>query len=73
MIFYSKTNNPNTFFPDGRMTMEYVLKFRDGGVWMPTNDFIALVKELGDRFGIDASVQAAGDGIIFYLREKQDQ
>lgn len=40
---------------------------------METNDFIALVQELRDRFGLDAGVTPQQDGLRFTIQEKSDQ
>jgi len=58
---------------NARLIVEYRMQFKNGGVWMETNDFIQLVRELGDRFGLDANVKPEPDGSTFSLREKQDQ
>ena len=52
---------------------EYEIKFRGGGAWMETNEFLELIKELHDRFGLDAAVVPAVDGIKFSIREATDQ
>ena len=51
---------------------EYLLKFKDGGVWMDTAHFIELVTELQQRFGIDAKVAASMDGLVFSIDERND-
>jgi hypothetical protein len=74
MIFHTRKNNPENFTPEGGwITMEYILKFRDGGVWMETNSFVELVSELNTRFGLDANVRPEAGGLKFELREKHDQ
>jgi hypothetical protein len=40
---------------------------------METNDFITLVQELRDRFGLDAGVTPQADGLKFTIHEKPDQ
>lgn len=56
-----------------RIEVEYKILFRNGGVWMETNQFIELVQELNNRFGLDANVKPEKGGLTFSLREKQDQ
>ena len=52
---------------------EYELKFKDGGVWLDTQSFVALVKELQDRFGIDAAVTPSSGGVTFTIHESSNQ
>jgi len=52
---------------------EYELRFKDGGVWMDTQDFVYLVAEIQNRFGVDAQVMPSEGGVKFTLREKHDQ
>jgi hypothetical protein len=56
-----------------RVENEYEIKFKAGGAWMETNDFLTLIKELHDRFGIDAKVTPSVDGIRFYIHEGAEQ
>lgn len=51
---------------------EYNLKFVNAGVWMETAKFIELVTELQERFGLDAKVTPATNGLTFTIEEKND-
>jgi len=45
----------------------YELKFKDGGLWIDTQQFMKLAEELQIRFGVNAEISSSANGVEFTL------